>query len=223
MIPTSDEHAADALEHLLAVDRMALDELELLVGELARLVDDLVGHADLADVVQQRGELEVAPVARVEAEGVADRERERDDAVAVLAAGVGVVGLEQVAHQQRGAAVGVRERERVVDARAPLAREEGEQAHERQHERDGERLALAGDAGEDAHRARARRRRRRPTRTGAAARCGGDPGAEPDRAGPVKPASKSAWAPRARARTGQSSRPMRAGASSAMTSAGPTA
>ena len=124
MIPTSAEHAADALEHLLPVDRMALDDRELLVGELAGLVDDLVGDADLADVVQQRGELEVAPVARVEPEGVADGQGERDDAVAVLAAGVGVVGLEQVAHEQRGAAVGVRERERLVDVRAPLAREE---------------------------------------------------------------------------------------------------
>ena len=85
-------------------------------------------------------------------EGVADREGERDDAVAVLTAGVGVVGLEQVAHEQSGAAVGVRERERLVDVRAPLAREEREQAHDRQHQRHRERLALARHAGEDADR-----------------------------------------------------------------------
>jgi hypothetical protein len=113
---------------------------------LPGLVDDLVGHADLADVVQQRGELEVAAVARVEAEGSPTAQRERDDAVAVLAAGVGVVGLEQVAHQQRGAAIGVRQRERLVDARAPLAREEGEQPHDGKHDGHGERLALAGHA-----------------------------------------------------------------------------
>jgi hypothetical protein len=102
--------------------------------------------------VQEGGELEVAPVARAEAEGIAHGQGERHDPVAVLAAGVGIVGLEQVAHQQRGAAVGVRQRERLVDVCAPLAREEGEQPHDGKHEGDGERLALAGHAGEDADR-----------------------------------------------------------------------
>ena len=87
--------------------------------QLAGLVEDLVGRLELADVVQQRAELEVALRDGVEAELAADGQREHDDALAVLAAGVGVVGLEHLAHQQRAAAVGVAERERVLDP--PLA------------------------------------------------------------------------------------------------------
>ena len=185
---------------------MELDERELLVGELARLVDDLVGHADLADVVQQRGELEVAPAASIELEGVADRKRERDDAVAVLTAGVGVVGLEQVAHEQSGAAVGVRERERLVDVRAPLAREECEQAHDRQHERHCERLALARHAGEDADRGERGVDREHPDER-AQLQLRRHPRGQARSRRPVKPASKSACTPRAKTRTGQSSRP----------------
>ena len=59
--------------------------------ELAGLVDDLLRDRDLADVVQQRRELEVAAALGVEAERVAHGERERDDVAAVLA-GVAVVG-----------------------------------------------------------------------------------------------------------------------------------
>ena len=84
--------------------------------ERAGLVDDLGGDADLADVVQQRNELGVAPVARVrDAELVADGEHEVDD-VAAVAAGVLVVGLDDVAEQEGGAAVRVAQLERVVDA-----------------------------------------------------------------------------------------------------------
>src|SRR4051794_19351318 len=83
-------------------------------SSLPRLVEDLVGDAQLADVVQERAELQLALVARVELKLLADLERERQHALAVLAAGVRVVGLEHLAHQQRGAAVGVRELERVL-------------------------------------------------------------------------------------------------------------
>ena len=54
----ADDHAditheaADAVEHPLALDRVCLDDPELVLGELAGLVDDLLGHRDLADVVQ---------------------------------------------------------------------------------------------------------------------------------------------------------------------------
>ena len=75
--------------------------------ELAGLVDDLLGDRDLADVVQQRAELEVAPPLCVEPELVGDVERERDHALAVLA-GVAVVCLDDVAEHERGAAVGAR-------------------------------------------------------------------------------------------------------------------
>ncbi len=44
------------LEDLRAELGMALDDVELLVGELGRLLQDAVGDADLADVVQQTGE-----------------------------------------------------------------------------------------------------------------------------------------------------------------------
>ena len=53
--------AADALEHLLALDGVGLDDRPLVGVELAGLVDDLLGDRDLADVVEERGELEVAP------------------------------------------------------------------------------------------------------------------------------------------------------------------
>ena len=52
--------AADAVEHLLALDRVGLDQLPLVRVELAGLVDDLLGDRDLAHVVQQGCELEVA-------------------------------------------------------------------------------------------------------------------------------------------------------------------
>ena len=83
-----------------------------------------LGTRDLADVVQQRAELEVAP--RRARRGRARRRRRATSAttpLAVLAAGVGVVGLEHVAHQQRGAAVGVAELDRVLDALLALAGE----------------------------------------------------------------------------------------------------
>ena len=53
---------------------MRLDQLELVVGELARLVDDLGGDLDLPDVVQQRNELRVTPLAAVDAQPLADVE-----------------------------------------------------------------------------------------------------------------------------------------------------
>ncbi len=57
------EQAADAVQEPLALDRVALDDLELLGRERAGLVDDLVRDSELADVVQQRRELRVAPLA----------------------------------------------------------------------------------------------------------------------------------------------------------------
>jgi hypothetical protein len=52
--------SADAIEHLLALERVSLDDRPLVRVELARLVDDLFRDRDLADVVQKRGELQVA-------------------------------------------------------------------------------------------------------------------------------------------------------------------
>ena len=97
------------------------------------LVDDLLRHGDLADVVEEGGELDVAALAQVEAELVGDAEREFDDAAAV-AAGVGVVGLDHVAEQQRRALVRLAQLERLVDAGLALAREHREHRGERDHQ-----------------------------------------------------------------------------------------
>ena len=59
--------AADAVEHSLPLDRVGLDDGPLGRIELAGLVDDLLGDGDLADVVQERAELQVAALGRVEA------------------------------------------------------------------------------------------------------------------------------------------------------------
>ena len=75
--------------------------------------------------MEEGGELDVAALAQVEAELVGDAERELDDAAAV-AAGVGVVGLDHVAEQQRRALVRLAQLERLVDARLALVREHGE-------------------------------------------------------------------------------------------------
>jgi hypothetical protein len=67
--------------------------------------------------LQQRGELEVAALDRAEAHLVADAQHQRDDAPGVLAARVGVLGLERLAHQQRCPAVGLRERDGAIALR----------------------------------------------------------------------------------------------------------
>jgi hypothetical protein len=53
---------------------------------------------------------------------------------------VGIVGLDDVAEQQRGAAIRVRELERVVDPNLPLAREHEQQRDQRQYEAHGDGL-----------------------------------------------------------------------------------
>ena len=68
----------------------------------------------------------VAPLAGAELELVRDAHRELDD-VAAVHAGVGVVGLDHVAEQERRAAVGVAQLELVVDPHPALAREDREQ------------------------------------------------------------------------------------------------
>ena len=101
--------------------------------------------------MQQRAELGAAAGLVVDAEGVGDLQGELDDVLRVVAR-VLVVGLDHVAEQQRGAAVGLRELERAVDARLALAGEEGEERDEREDEED--RVGLAGGAerGEQADR-----------------------------------------------------------------------
>ena len=90
-------------------------------------------HLHLADVVEERGELDVLPGARREAEPLPDRDHELDD-VAAVAARVRVVRLDHLAEQHRGAAIRVRELERVVEAPLPLLGEHLEQEDEREHD-----------------------------------------------------------------------------------------
>ena len=53
---------------------MLLDDLELLVGEWAGLAQDLGRDADLADVVEERGELEPLQPVAVERELAPDEQ-----------------------------------------------------------------------------------------------------------------------------------------------------
>src|SRR6266851_4503679 len=120
------EEAADPREQAFALDRVCLDQLALVGGQRARLVDDLLRDADLADIVQQRCQLRLTPFAWGDFELVGDGERQFDD-VAAVAPRVGVVGLDDVAEDECGAAVGLRQLERTIDAPLPLASEDREQ------------------------------------------------------------------------------------------------
>ena len=155
------EQTADLLEHLLALDRVRVDDRPLLVGELPGLVDDLLRDLHLADVVEECRELGLPPRLRVEAELVGDVEDERDDVLAVQPR-VRVVGLDHVSEQERSAAIRVRELERVVDARRALAREVGEQAHQRQAEQEGVGLGEGRICEREAERSERQRRRATP-------------------------------------------------------------
>jgi hypothetical protein len=106
------QHAGDDLADLLHVledlgadRRVALDLLELLGGQAAGLLQDGLGHADLADVVQQPGHVDLLDVAVAQADLARQVAADERDALAV-AAGVGVLGVDragqavQQAHHQ---------------------------------------------------------------------------------------------------------------------------
>ena len=87
--------------------------------------------------MEERDELGVAAILSASSPSiVGDPEHERDD-VAAVAAGVGVVRLDDVAEEERGAAIGLRELERGLDARLPLAGERAQKQRERQDEQEG--------------------------------------------------------------------------------------
>ena len=83
------------------------------------------------------------------------RERQLHDVPAVHAR-VLVVGLDHVAEQEGGAAVGVAELELVVDPHAALAREDREQADQRQREQHAVRRRLGGEGHGEPDRSQAR-------------------------------------------------------------------
>ncbi len=118
------------LQDRLGVARVPLHELVLGVGEAAWLVEDRVGDAQLADVVQEAGAAQVAQLGGAEAELAADADRVCGDAVGV-ARGVGALGVDHRGKRlgdavdagivgRDEAAVGGRRRE-------PLARQVGEE------------------------------------------------------------------------------------------------
>ena len=109
------------------------------------------GMCDLADVVQQRAELGLAALVLVEPSSLGDAHARARRRPRVWSAGVLVVVLEQVAEQQRGAAVGAPELDRLLDPRLALAREDSSSAHERQDEQEA-RARRGGERREQADR-----------------------------------------------------------------------
>ena len=80
--------------HDLAAERgVALHLRVLVVGEPAGLVEDRVGHADLADVVQEPGEAHARDPLGAQVELGGDERAQLGDGLAV-AAGVGVLGVD---------------------------------------------------------------------------------------------------------------------------------
>ena len=97
------------------------------------------------------------------------------DHVAAVHARVLVVGLDHVAEQEGGAAVGVAQLELVVDPHAALAREDREQADQRQREQHAVRRRLGRERDGEPDRREARRRSRRPRPSRAGGCLGGTP------------------------------------------------
>ena len=84
---------------------MALHQVALRLGERLRLVEDRVGHGDLADVVQQEAELDLGVVGQLRAHRPREREAVGGDPLGVLA-GVGVARLDRVGQRAHGRDVG---------------------------------------------------------------------------------------------------------------------
>ena len=89
------EEAADAVQHVGPSPVWRRTTSHSVRRQRAGLVDDLLRHPDLADVVQQRARTPSAAGSVAEAELVGDRDRELDDAAAVVAR-VAVVGADQL-------------------------------------------------------------------------------------------------------------------------------
>src|SRR4051794_13250874 len=146
------QRSAHAVQHPLARDRVAAHDIPLVVAQRTGLVDDLLGYADLADVVQQRAELDEPPLVLAEAELVCDRHRQRNDALAVRA-GVFVVLADQLAEQQRRAPVRPARLDLLIQPGAALLREHPHQQREREQQDEGVAAVLAGKRGHHADRA----------------------------------------------------------------------
>jgi hypothetical protein len=107
----------------------------LLGRQGARLVEDLGRDLDLADVVEECGELGLPARQRVDSEIVADGEHHAHHITAVCT-GVLVVGLDHVSEQERSSAIRVGQFELAVQALLPLACEDPQQAEERKRQQE---------------------------------------------------------------------------------------
>ena len=141
------QEASNPIEHELPLDRVRLHDLELRVGEGRRLVQDLLGNGDLADVVEQRGELDLLAVLLPDPELVGHRVHQVDDRAAVRRR-VGIVELDHVREQHDRAPVGAVELERRRVALLALAGEDGEQPDERSQGEQSRRLVEGHERGE---------------------------------------------------------------------------
>jgi len=139
----ASQQAADPVEHVLALDRVGLDDLELVVAQLGRLVEDLLGDGDLPDIVQHRGELELLPRLGLDSQLVSNGVHEVHDGAAVMR-GVGVLVLDHVGEEHDRAAIGALQLKGGAVSLAPVPGEEYEEPHERPDRNEGERV-LVGD------------------------------------------------------------------------------
>ena len=97
VIQDAGEQVLDRVEvgqDAVADDDVLLDVLELLVGQRPALGEDVVADADLADVVQQAGEVDVAQLVLLQAELAPELDGRPRHALAV-AVGVGVLGVDR--------------------------------------------------------------------------------------------------------------------------------
>ena len=85
----------DVADDLVTAHRVRLDRVELVVGELARLLQHRGRDAELADVVQRARVLDRVDTVLVHGEPARDHHAGAGDALAVTA-GVGVLGLDRL-------------------------------------------------------------------------------------------------------------------------------
>lgn len=88
-----------SFQHLEPPDGMHLDDTELLCGQLARLVEELLGDAHLAEIVEVGAESEGGELSRIEPERAPDRQPVLRHPPAV-SVGIAVGRLERPERQQ---------------------------------------------------------------------------------------------------------------------------
>ena len=96
--PADAAAEAELPQQRLTTRRMTLDELELLLVERARLLQDLVGNGELADVVQEAADRQLAQARCGDAELLPHLDREQRDAAGVT---LGVLVLRGQEARQR--------------------------------------------------------------------------------------------------------------------------